>query len=260
MAGSDCVRINGKIRCFDGTASGDSFTKSRGNFVVKAESMSKVSPFHLETSCKVQGVDCFQRNVKNAASFFFLILVAGLILNLLHEMLHFSFLLPFDNSATMEFSAVTGFTSGPLPAFDDPSIPWWWWYLELLGPLLVVNFSMVVLTMLSINHDTKNPPFDEGDFLRDGGWLRRNFLKAIAYTSSFTILVNTIFTPFYRLLYQYLGKPNIQSDLELAWRATLYMIEPFGTITRIVIVATISIMVALTIIYPFLYSKRETGD
>ena len=257
--GKDCVRINGKLRCIDGEASGDSFARSKNDFIVKAESMSKVPPFHLETSCKVQGIDCFQRNVKNAASFFFLILVSGLMLNFLHELFHLSMLLPVNHDASMEFSAVTGFTSAPLPAFDSPAVPWWWWYLELLGPLIVVNFSMVVIAMISINHDTKNPPYDDDVFFRDGQWLKRNFLKAVAFTSAYTILINTILTPFYRPFYQYLGKPNIRSDLEWAWQASLYMAEPFGTITRIAIVAAVSIMVALTIVYPFLYSKRETG-
>jgi hypothetical protein len=256
----DCVRINGKIRCMDIDDTGGTFAKSKVSFTVKAESMTKKVPFHLETSCKVQGVDCFDRNVKNATSFFFLILVSGLMLNFMHELFHFSLLLMVNPGASMEFSAVTGFTTGTLPLFTDPSIPWWWWYIELLGPLIIVNFSIVLVAMLTINHDAKNPPFTDESFLRDGRWLNRNFLKAIAFTSSFTILVNTVFAPFYRLFYQFLGRPDVRSDLEWAWQASLYMAEPFGTIVRVVIVASVSIMVALTIIYPFLYSKRETGE
>lgn len=256
-----CFKIkNGKIRCFDEkTTEEGSFSESRKFFVKKVETVEKEAPFHLVKNCKIQGVDCFQRNIKNAGYFFLLLLLAGLILNFMHEFVHYIFFVALGTeSVSFSFASNIGFTTGDFPAFDDPSIPWWWWYFELMGPLLIVNLSMVVIAMSLVNYDVGNPPYDERTVAQSRRWFKTNFLKAIAYTSAFTILVNTIFSPFYKIFYQVIGTKNATSDFELAWLSSLYMPAPFGDIMRFLLIATVAVMVTVTILYIFLFNRRET--
>jgi hypothetical protein len=248
-----CLKNDDKI--------GDTFKASNNYFVNRAEGTGKTSPFRMVKTCKVQGKECFRKNLLNASFFLLLFLVANFIINFLHELVHYSFLVVMEvPDASFTFSANFGFTTGTFPDFADPSIPWYLWFLEMMGPLLIVNFPAVLITMGNVKHVGNNPPYSRKTIKQEGRWVHVNFLKAIAYASVFTILLNTIFSPFYKILYTVLGQPRPSSDLEWAWIVASELSNPYKVLMQLSIVFSTGIMIAVTILFLFLYNRRETPD
>jgi hypothetical protein len=258
---SRCIKTKKGIRCFKEDASSNAFKESRDFFVKSVERMNSDAPFRIVKNCKIQGVECFDRNARNAARFFITLLVAGVLLNLLHEIVHYAFFVMAGyTDFSFTFSATLGFTIGTGPVPGDPTIPWYWWYFVTMGPLVMVNLMFVMMTMTFINHDMKNPPFMDSHVSTGFRLVWVTFLKAMAYTSAFTILTNTIFSPFYNMVYAAIGLPTKKSDFTIAWETSLYVPEPFGMVSRVLIIGTVAIMVVVTIMYIFLHNRRETGE
>jgi hypothetical protein len=119
---------------------------------------------------------------------------------------------------------------------------------------------MVLVTMSSVNHDEKMPPLSSENVSTGFHLGMKNFLKSIAYTSAFVILINTFFSPFYNLLYTSFGFGGKPSDLSIAWEVSTAFPVLTGNLMRMIIIATTGIMISVTIIYIFLFNRRETGE
>lgn len=238
-----------------------SFDAAKEHVTDSLERTRKGMPYRLSKTCHVQGRECFKRNMSNAGAFIILFLVASLIMNCLHELVHYSFMVMIGmTNIQFSFSANLGMTSGNLPSFTDPTIPWYWWFFEMMGPMLIVNLPLVILPVAVLKHWDPSPAFDERTSAQAMAWLRKNFLKAISYVSAFTILANTIISPFYSIAFGIFGSSRPLSDTEVFWQATLAMGEPWGMISRIIYILVVSCMILIMFLYIMLYNRRETGS
>lgn len=256
--GKRCVWIDKKMRCFDDSPS-SAFDESRTMFVKTVDDVRESNPFQMINKCRIQGSECFSRNLKIGAGFFVIYLISGLVMNFFHELVHYILLVMAGISgASFTFAPNLGFTTGAFPPFDA-SIPWVWWLFETMGPLIIVNFLTVIISLVVIEHDVKNPPYRESTAPQVFTWIKVNFVKAMAFTSAMTILVNTIFSPFYNMYYVLMGMGARTSDLSWAWWVSLQLAEPDGTYMRIAIFFIVSTMITITVAFIFLFNRRETG-
>lgn len=262
MEGSDdhCFLMKGKKVCVEPTGEGTAFDSARSYMVSNLEGSKNDSPYRLVKTCSLQGRECFKRNLTNASFFIILFLISGMMLNFLHELVHYAFLASIGyTSVEFTFSSNFGMTVGSLPAMDDPTIPWHWWTLELLGPILLVNFPFLIMSMVAVKHSDPNPVYNDRTGSQTVSWLGKNFLKALAYGAAFSILANTLISPFYSMIFGFLGDSRPFSDFELLWQVTYFMGAPFDMMTRILFIIISSMVVSITILFIMMYNRRDMG-
>lgn len=200
--------------------------------------------------CKFQGIQCLSQNLKVVFLYFAVYLFTSFLVNSLHEAFHFSvFYLSGEDVSGFSFGFNLGYTEvKQMPPVSSHGLLWW--YFAIMGPLFFVNFLSVFFVYLLYRPDGYIRYFRVRNDLV--GRLGEVFVKSIAYISTLSILMNTIFTPVLGLFSMGTGR-EIKSDLQWAWDVSLSMsTEPYHGLWYYVWVSVILLLLLSAVII-----KRE---
>lgn len=227
-----CDVIEGVRICIDRN-SGNAFKQANAYYTILSEHV----PFQLDyaNKCYRQGIACYSLNLRNAAMYISIFLLAALLINFLHELVHFMvFYVSGENVTSFSFTFNGGITNVTFPPVESHSILWW--YAAIMGPLLFVNFTLIVCVYLyyantPVMSNYRNITINATKF-------KEIFIKSVGYLSCIIIIMNTIFSPLFDIFYDALGVKN-KSDFMTAWNLSLRMSQNTYNNSEYIILAVI---------------------
>ena len=246
-----CKVINNIKICTDATSL-NPFEQTKEVYTIFQEH--NFAKIQYANACSKETLTCISNNIKLLSFYFIIYFFAIIILNGLHELFHFS-MFYFSNEKVNYI--IFGINLGKTVIVEMPDVSSHsliWWYFAILGPLLCVNFASIILIYIlytpiyHLNILTKNKMHFQ---------IKENFLRAIAYISSLTILNNTILFPIFKMLF-FNNNSNIQSDFIWAWEISLKMSnESIFSISEIYIgYLIIFIVFIILLVYTKLFTNK----
>lgn len=237
-----CDLVNGNKICVDKYHDDPFLQASRIKTILQGD-----NDYELEfvQSCKGQSITCFSTNLRLLSVYFFIYLLAAILINLLHELFHFGvFYFSGETVYGIEFGFNMGKTViGEMPPVNSRSL--WWWYLAIMGPLLFVNSLSIVVAYILYN-----PQYGQRIYRIKNPYSSRYFeifLRAVAYLSSISIIGNTIMSPLLRYIFSQ-NYIDMQSDFTWAWSISLEMSDAPYMFSKHAIYVLITLLMVLILI------------